>query len=124
MSLSTAPTAPTSSLTVGLPDCRTLLEEQRRRQLADIDELSSDLLSPQPRNGVARVDDLHVASQLLAAAQQQLQETDDALARLHDNTYGSCERCHAAISPERLEILPAARYCVSCQARHASRRSP
>lgn len=41
-------------------------------------------------------------------------EVADALARLDSGTYGTCERCHKAIIPERLEALPYARHCVAC----------
>ena len=54
---------------------------------------------------------------LVAAARQQLNETEAALARVDDHSYGLCCCCSESITPERLEILPAARYCASCQGR-------
>jgi len=47
--------------------------------------------------------------------QERLQEIDDALAHIEEGTYGICERCKQPIPPERLEIMPEARYCVTCQ---------
>lgn len=44
-----------------------------------------------------------------------LAEVDAALGRLADGTYGTCLGCDAAIPAERLEVMPAAAYCVSCQ---------
>jgi DnaK suppressor protein len=41
----------------------------------------------------------------------------DALARLANGTYGSCESCHRPIPTARLEAVPYARRCRSCQAR-------
>ena len=41
-------------------------------------------------------------------------EVAAALARLDNGTYGTCERCHKAIAPERLDALPYARHCVAC----------
>ena len=38
-----------------------------------------------------------------------------ALERLHDGTYGRCEMCGHAIEPPRLEALPDATTCLSCQ---------
>lgn len=35
---------------------------------------------------------------------------------------GICEDCGAVIPPERLEVLPDATRCVSCQAKHSPRR--
>ncbi|MDJ0358017.1 TraR/DksA C4-type zinc finger protein [Paenarthrobacter sp. PH39-S1] len=51
---------------------------------------------------------------LLADAETQLAELLEAQARLERGTYGSCERCGKPIPPERLEVRPEARFCVSC----------
>jgi DnaK suppressor protein len=42
-------------------------------------------------------------------------QIDDALHRLQDGTYGTCEDCTREISPERLKAMPFARRCVDCQ---------
>jgi RNA polymerase-binding transcription factor DksA len=44
-----------------------------------------------------------------------LEEIDRALAKARQGDYGQCERCGAAIGQERLEVLPAARYCLPCE---------
>jgi len=102
---------------------RSVLEEQWQQQVADIIELSYDALTPadDDEDG-SRANERHVTTQLLAAARQQLVETEAALARLDDSTYGLCVDCSNPISAERLEILPAARYCVACQAARSRRR--
>lgn len=41
----------------------------------------------------------------------QRSEIADALQRIDDDEYGRCEECGEAISDERLEVLPATRYC-------------
>jgi RNA polymerase-binding transcription factor DksA len=41
----------------------------------------------------------------------------DALAKLESGTYGNCEACHRPIPPARLEAVPYARRCRSCQER-------
>ena len=41
-------------------------------------------------------------------------EIHAALDRLDAGTYGSCERCSAAIPIARLRALPETRWCVSC----------
>jgi RNA polymerase-binding transcription factor DksA len=38
-----------------------------------------------------------------------------ALVKLDAGYYGVCERCEGPIPYERLEALPAVRYCVACQ---------
>ena len=44
------------------------------------------------------------------------QEVEDALRRLDEGTYGTCERCGKPIPEKRLRALPEARYDVDCQA--------
>lgn len=120
MSVLTAP-LPTTIL----PDQRrALLEDQWRQQVATVIDLSYDALPPadEPDHAGSHATDLLVTNQLLAAARQLLLETEAALARLEDGSYGLCAGCSNAISDERLEILPAARHCVACQAKHTRSR--
>jgi len=118
----TTTTAQTREVADRLPEFRALLEEQWQRQAADIVALSYDALSRVPEGDAAsHLDDLHVNARLIAAARQQLDETEAALARVDARTYGRCENCAAPIGVERLEVLPAARYCVTCQAGRSRR---
>ena len=55
-------------------------------------------------------------------AEEALSEIEDALTRLLAGTYGSCEGCGAAVPFERLEAIPAARFCVACPGRRAGWR--
>ena len=43
-----------------------------------------------------------------------LKEVDEALDRIANETYGSCEECGGPISLKRLEVRPVAKYCVPC----------
>lgn len=45
----------------------------------------------------------------------QLRLVEDALERLELGEYGRCAGCGAAIPPKRLEAVPWARFCISCQ---------
>lgn len=45
----------------------------------------------------------------------ELHDIVTAIARIDKGSYGSCERCEAPISPERLEALPRSRLCVACK---------
>ncbi|MCA9874671.1 MAG: TraR/DksA C4-type zinc finger protein [Ardenticatenaceae bacterium] len=47
--------------------------------------------------------------------QEQLEQIEAALQRLDDGTYGRCARCGQSINPERLEVLPYATLCITCQ---------
>src|SRR6478609_10543032 len=44
-----------------------------------------------------------------------LREISDALHRIDTKTYGICLECEEPISQKRLDAVPWARYCVTCQ---------
>lgn len=44
-----------------------------------------------------------------------LTDVEAALDRIENGTYGVCLNCHQEISPERLEAMPTASLCTSCQ---------
>jgi DnaK suppressor protein len=44
-----------------------------------------------------------------------LQEVDESLDRLENETYGICEECGEPIGLKRLEVRPVAKYCVPCK---------
>ncbi|MBZ5724567.1 MAG: TraR/DksA family transcriptional regulator [Acidobacteriia bacterium] len=50
-----------------------------------------------------------------------LRQISDALHRMDQDTYGICMECEEPISAKRLEAVPWARYCISCQERIAAR---
>lgn len=61
---------------------------------------------------------LAARGELSALAQQtseQLAAIDRALERIEQGDYGTCASCDATIPGERLEALPTAVLCVSCQ---------
>jgi len=50
-----------------------------------------------------------------------LREIADALHRLDQDTYGICMECEEPISAKRLDAVPWARFCVTCQELIATR---
>jgi len=50
-----------------------------------------------------------------------LREVGDALRRIEHDTYGVCAECEEPISTKRLDAVPWARYCVTCQEAIAAR---
>jgi RNA polymerase-binding protein DksA len=52
-------------------------------------------------------------------AQQTLQAIDDALAKIEDGSYGTCEVCGKPIGAERLSAIPWARLCIDDQRKAA-----
>jgi RNA polymerase-binding protein DksA len=53
---------------------------------------------------------------ILERVEGELADVEHALSRLDDGTYGSCEACGQPIGADRLEAMPAARFCVDDQA--------
>ena len=54
---------------------------------------------------------------LLEQVDDELLEVEGAVQRLERGTYGTCQVCGRAIGDERLEAMPATRFCVEDQAK-------
>jgi RNA polymerase-binding transcription factor DksA len=88
---------------------RIRLLENRNFRLQQIGELTAELEVGQPPAHE------QITMQLLTAARLSLRETNDALARLVSGRFGICTRCRKSIEAERLDALPMAPLCMSCQ---------
>ena len=63
----------------------------------------------------AQKDDLtSIFDQLDARERDEIEEIDLALTKMESASYGICEKCHKQISLQRLEVLPATRFCIKC----------
>ena len=58
---------------------------------------------------------------LAANAREMLRQTEQALVRLDDGTYGTCENCGNAIGKARLQAFPRATLCVDCKQKQERR---
>src|SRR6267154_4073495 len=47
-----------------------------------------------------------------------LQLIDEALQRIRNNKFGTCAQCEEELQLKRLEAVPWARHCVTCQEKH------
>ena len=50
--------------------------------------------------------------------EEQLADTENALAKIAAGKYGSCESCSKPIEIARLKVLPQARTCMNCKGHH------
>ncbi|MET8278899.1 TraR/DksA C4-type zinc finger protein [Micromonospora sp. NPDC005174] len=94
-----------------LADLRASLAEDFATQTArlrELTELNADTGDPS---------EAHNRAALLMATRRNIEQITAALSRISDGTYGACTKCRQNIPAERLEILPHAQYCVSCQAK-------
>lgn len=52
---------------------------------------------------------------LRSVKNERLTQIQKALEKIESGTYGRCEQCGDSIAPGRLEIIPYATSCISCQ---------
>jgi RNA polymerase-binding transcription factor DksA len=104
-----------------VPD-QTLLSTLRGRLEAEVERLRGQIEILEP-GGVLSYDDGFADSGQVAAEQgenkalvnqfrKELQETQRALDKFEDGSYGVCERCGRPIAEARLDAMPATRYCI------------
>ena len=48
---------------------------------------------------------------------EKINEIDEALEKIENKTYGTCEECSGKIPKARLKVVPFARYCIECKAK-------
>ena len=113
-------------------DSRERLIEERGRIEANIQDLrdAGNLEPERETAGELSGNDQHPADDgtetfnrerdlsILGSLETELGEIESALGRLDDGTYGTCEMCGGPIGDERIEALPATRFCVE----HAAAR--
>ena len=113
---------------------RRMLEEERRRVQAAIDNLHAEHPgSISDETGEDAVYDNHLADTatetydreldytLEENSEHVLQEINAALRRIDDGTYGQCTNCGRQIPEERLEARPFATLCIDCQRQREGR---
>ena len=102
-----------------LSDLRASLEQERsdlRARLAEMGLLSGgDLAFDQNFADSSQVTAERGEVEALAGnLRESLTDVEAALVKLDNGTFGACEGCGQAISPDRLEAKPAAKLCMEC----------
>ena len=102
-----------------LSDLRASLEQERsdlRARLAEMGLLSGgDLAFDQNFADSSQVTAERGEVEALAGnLRESLTDVEAALVKLDNGTFGVCEGCGQAISPDRLEAKPAAKLCMEC----------
>ena len=99
-----------------------LLEERRQELQAELGALTAIPRDPMAAvsfgkrigdgttEAVDRLNKVGAANSIAAT----LADVERAIAKLADGSYGLCDRCGEAISPERLEAIPWAPLCIRC----------
>ena len=83
-------------------------EEDGMQELSSVDQHQADIAS----ETFDRSKDLSILDEVEA----ELAEIEHALKRLDEGSYGTCEACGKTIPDERLDAMPATRFCVDDQA--------
>jgi DnaK suppressor protein len=94
------------------------LERQRSETQEELVRLQAELRSlAEPSADEADLDayEREKTWALVQRMQQKLQSIDRALELAQSGAYGICQNCGDRIEPARLEILPEATLCLSCQ---------
>jgi DnaK suppressor protein len=71
--------------------------------------------SPDALDEVQRAAERELAIRTLDRESSLLRNVRAALARIEEESYGICLHCEEDISPKRLNAVPWAPYCISCQ---------
>jgi DnaK suppressor protein len=53
---------------------------------------------------------------------EKLQQIEEALERIEDGSFGTCEQCEAKIPKGRLKVMPFSTTCVACKSKLAKHR--
>lgn len=85
----------------------------RLDEIVEGSHLTTDDDEHDPEGATASVERAQTSA-LLREARRDLDELVEADRRLDTGNYGRCEQCGRPISPERLEVLPATRRCITC----------
>jgi RNA polymerase-binding transcription factor DksA len=83
-------------------------EDESMSELSHLAQHSADVAS----ETFEREKDFSILEQVEA----ELADVERALRRIDEGTYGKCDACGAEIGDDRLEAMPAARFCITHQA--------
>lgn len=95
--------------------------EEERRLLAEDREDTDDSFSEESGEGATVAMEQEKDFSLSANALELLEKVNAALDRVKKGTYGHCGRCGDRIAKARLEALPYAELCVTCQQKEERR---
>ena len=111
-----------------LKQFRQLLIIERARLAGEIKSIAQDAAkSPRDASGDLSAYTIHMADMaadtydrelsmnIVSSEQEVLYEVDDALKRIDDGSFGTCQQCSQAITMSRLRAVPYASLCINCQ---------
>jgi len=106
---------------------RKILLEEKQRLLNNSKNAMRNELALSPDDLADETDlaasELHqnITFKLRDRERQLLAKIDEALERMDEGTFGTCEECEEPIEPRRLEARPVSTLCVACKERQEHR---
>ncbi len=102
--------------TVSSPDTGDHVPGQRAPKFPDYgdDALDDNTESP------TEVEDYVVNVDVTGTLESKMKQIDDALKRIEEGTYGTCEKCEKDIQEKRLDADPSVTVCITCAKSHTS----
>ena len=107
---------------------RQLLITERAKLVSEIKSIAEDTSkSPREASGDLSAYTVHMADMaadtyerelsmnIVSSEQEILYQIDDALKRLDEGSFGTCQQCNQSILMSRLKAVPYASLCISCQ---------
>ena len=85
------------------------------KKLKDNDLSVDDSETPDPVDLAVRNYSKNVMLAVSENDSRQIILINEALERIEDEEYGTCQNCEKEINPKRLDAIPWARYCINCQ---------
>lgn len=101
---------------VALIERRHEIQRLSLENLGDVEE-SIDEASGDSADRAAAALDRDILVDAAAREAKELHAIDEALAKIDAGTYGGCEECGNLIAMPRLQYIPNAKYCITCQER-------
>lgn len=113
-----------------------ILSEKKQLLKQGIQSMSKDALTQSQRDSTGESSgytyhmadvatdnyDRDFAMEMVTSEQRLVWEIEEALQRIRDKSYGICEKCSKKIAYKRLEAVPYARCCLSCQSQEEGPR--
>jgi RNA polymerase-binding protein DksA len=88
--------------------------QESLKELAQLDERLQHKADYGPGKGDPAIYEWELTLALREQAESKVETIRQALQKLEEGRYGTCESCGEPIDPERLEALPLAALCIKC----------
>ena len=100
-----------------MDDISSYLNEKKAQLEARIDAIEGDYKSGRSADFAEQAvenENNQVLDSIEHEAKAELEQVNQALARLKNGLYGDCTWCDKPIAPERLQALPYTTVCINC----------